>query len=150
MATGNYRTDPVDGRWDADPASNTGGVARPLTGYQRAGSLSPGQVVTLLVGIGIQLHQLHRLGRRIGWLQPRHILLGSDGCPRIEPGSTAVGWDERDDVVALLRLGMSLAGGTGELAARLRERSQQADDNLADVVRWLVRVAPPAPLTEPR
>lgn len=116
--------------------------------------LTDGQVVTLLVGLGLQLAVLHRRGQFYGSLHPAHVECSSHGRPMLRLMAQPDGQSVRDDVLALLRLGAALGGAGGVVAKACRERVRQESvtreaADLASVMRWLLTLAPAQPLARP-
>ena len=127
---------------------HAGGVSVTLSALQRVGGMSAGQVVTTLVGLGLCLGELHTNRRFGGPVHPRHVEIDEDGRPRLRAAEVPENWCTRDDVLALLRLGVALAAGEGELALSLRDRarSTELELELGAVVCWLLTLATPEPL----
>lgn len=110
-----------------------------------------GELVTLLVGVGLELAELHRAGRSHGALHPVHIECDSSGRPRLRPMGRSAGDGPQGDVLALLRLGAALGGEGSRVAAACRtdlyERRQAVcHRSLQEVVSWLLTLAAARPL----
>ena len=107
------------------------------------GALTDGQVVTILVGLGMVLLELHRRGEAFGPIHPAHVAVAEDGRPFLRPVTTPIGWTAHDDWVGLLRFGRLLGSGPGafELDWQVAGRREGVD-----LLRWLMRWARPAPL----
>ncbi|HEX5017480.1 MAG TPA: hypothetical protein VFX15_07840 [Actinomycetes bacterium] len=110
---------------------------------RKHGTLSDGQVVTLLIGLGTCLEQIHQRGEVFGPIHPAHVCVGGDGRPELLPVSPPPGWTSHDDWVGLVRLGRSM--GAGHRARALR---WEAFDGLegAPLLRRLMTWATPEPL----
>lgn len=124
------------------------------------GRLNDGQLVTLLVGLGLELQQLHAIGRAYGPIHPAHVTVDSSGRPRLADVAAPPGWTPHDDWAALLRLARHV--GASERAASLSWVSIAAEMGVhgeggepggargaalsAEILRWLIRWAPPEPL----
>jgi hypothetical protein len=103
-------------------------------------------LVTLLVGIGLMLIELHAAGKVHGSMHPAHVGLDERGRPMLRQASAPDGWTQRDDVLALLRLGASLARPASSIATELRAYATGGELALDRLVPWLFRLAAPAPL----
>ncbi|MCZ3386661.1 MAG: hypothetical protein LH630_06785 [Actinomycetia bacterium] len=116
------------------------------------GRLNDGQLVTLLVGLGLELRPLHEVGHAYGPIHPAHITVDSSGRPRLADVVPPPGWTPHDDWVALLRLARHV--GESERAATLSwvsvagEMGVRAERGApgGDVLAWLMRWASPQPL----
>jgi len=108
------------------------------------GSLTDGQVVTLLVGLGLELLAVHSEGSVFGPIHPAHVAVGDDGRPALRPVPSPIGWTPHDDWVALLRLGRVVggAGRSAELSALLVEGHEGVE-----LLRWLIGWSAPEPLS---
>lgn len=106
--------------------------------------LADGQLVTLLVGIGLDLLPLHESGLAYGPIHPAHLRLDSTGRPGLADVAPPPGWTPHDDWVSLLRLGRHF--GASHRAGKLCWYSVGglAGD---DLLRWLLRWADPQPLS---
>jgi len=122
-------------------------VSTTLSGIERVGGLSAGQVVTTLVGLALWLGELHAGGRWGGPLQPRQVEVSDSGRPQGRPSTTPEGWRDQDDVLALLRLGAALAAGDDILGEALRDRADSGPWELIAVASWLLTLATPEPLS---
>ncbi len=118
----------------------------PLVRSVPVGGLTDGQLVTLLVGIGLTLVDVHSAGKCHGNMHPVHVELDKHGRPMLRASSAPEGWARRDDVLAMLRLGTSLARQDGSIGAALRGYAASGELALDQVVPWLLRLAEPAPL----
>jgi hypothetical protein len=118
----------------------------PLTAIQRAGGLSTGQVVTLLVGLTLSLAELHACGTLSGPLHPRDVEVDESGRPALRASTAPEHWTERDDLTALLRLGTALAAGDDALALALGTRAGCGELELVNLAGWLLAFATPEPL----
>ena len=118
----------------------------PLTRCVPAGGLTDGQLVTLLVGIGLTLIEVHATRRCHGSLHPFHVELDERGRPMLRPSHAPDGWAQRDDVLAVLRLGTSLVRPDGSMATQLRAYASDGELSLDQVMPWLLRLAEPVPL----
>jgi len=118
----------------------------PLTRSVPAGGLTDGQLVTLLVGIGLTLIEVHAAGKCHGSLHPFHVELDERGRPMLRPSDAPDGWAQRDDVLAVLRLGTALARPEGSMATELRAYASGGELALDHVVPWLLDLADPVPL----
>ena len=121
----------------------------PLIRSVPAGELADGQLVTLLVGIALALVEVHEAGRCHGSLHPVHVELDERGRPLLRTSKAPDGWAQRDDVLAVLRLGTSLARPEGALATALRGYATNGELQLTKVVPWLLTLAVPVPLPLP-
>jgi hypothetical protein len=111
----------------------------------RACSLSEGQVVTLLVGLGLALVERHRRGLAYGPVHPAHVRVGADGRPHLAEVVAPYGWTPHDDWVSLLRLGRHL--GASPRAGTLSWESAGAGEGV-DLLHWLMAWAAPEPLPD--
>jgi hypothetical protein len=116
-----------------------------------SGRLGDGQLVTLLVGLGLELIPLHRAGYAYGPIHPAHVTVDAAGHPRLADVAHPVAWMPHDDWVALIRLGrfvgssaragvLSWAGVTAAVGVT------EADQEGTAVLRWLMGWATPEPL----
>jgi len=105
--------------------------------------LSDGQLVTLLVGIGLELLPLHEAGHVYGPIHPAHVIVDITGRPSLADVARPPGWAPHDDWVSLLRLGRHLGASTLG-----RELSWEAAGCLegVDLLQWLMRWSTPQPL----
>jgi hypothetical protein len=105
--------------------------------------LSDGQVVTLLVGIALELLPLHESGHAYGPIHPAHVRLDATGRPQLVDVVAPPGWTPHDDWVSLLRLGRHV--GASEWAETL---SWEAVGGLegVELLQWLMRWVDPQPL----
>ncbi len=108
-----------------------------------AGRLRDGQLVTLLVGLGLELLAVHRAGRPFGPIHPAHVSVSPVGRPRLADVAPPAAWTPHDDWVALLRLGRHL--GASPRAALLSWETVQGVDGV-DLLMWLMQWATPQPL----
>ena len=117
--------------------------ARRQSGRMAPAALDDGQVVTLLVGLGLELLQLHQEGRAYGPVHPAHVRVDDGGRPHLAGVQPPPGWTAHDDWVALLRLGRHL--GASAKAQRLSwETAGRRED--VDLLRWLLDWSPPSAL----
>ena len=105
--------------------------------------LSDGQVVTLMVGVGLELARLHTQGRPFGPIHPAHLKVDDIGRPRLRLVGPPAGWTPHDDWAALLRLGRVL--GSSERSSVLSLNTAGRREGV-DLLRWLVLWAKPEPL----
>jgi hypothetical protein len=117
-----------------------------LTAWQRAGGMSRGQVVTVLVGLALCLHELHAARLLAGPFQPRDIVIDGVGRPGLLPAAHPVDWSRSQDVTALLRFGASLTPADPELAKLLRLRAASPRTSTSELAHWLLGLAAPEPL----
>jgi hypothetical protein len=105
--------------------------------------LSDGQVVTLTVGLGLDLVPLHTQGRPFGPIHPAHVRMDETGRPHLRLVITPADWRPHDDWAALLRLGrvMGCSERSSELSIDTAGRREGVD-----LLRWLVQWAKPEPL----
>lgn len=108
-----------------------------------AGRLRDGQLVTLLVGLGLELLAVHRAGRAFGPIHPAHVSVDPVGRPRLADVAAPAAWTLHDDWVALLRLGRHL-GASGRAALLSWETVQGVEG--VDLLMWLMDWATPQPL----
>jgi len=109
----------------------------------RAGRLSDGELVTLLVGVGVELLPLHESGHAYGSIHPAHIRPDSTGRPRLVDVVAPAGWTPHDDWVALLRLGRHL--GASDRSRVLSWKSVGGLEGV-ELLQWLMRWSDPEPL----
>jgi hypothetical protein len=105
--------------------------------------LSDGQVVTLTVGLGLDLVPLHAQGRSFGPIHPAHVRMDETGRPHLRPVVTPAGWTPHDDWAALLRLGRVM--GCSERSSALSIDTAGRREGV-ELLRWLVQWANPEPL----
>jgi hypothetical protein len=105
--------------------------------------LTDGELVTLLVGLGLELAARHRGGAVHGPLHPTHVRVHPDGRPVLLAVAPPPGWTPHDDWVALLRLGRHL--GASDRASELAWTRAAAGED-AELLRWLLAWAVPQPL----
>jgi hypothetical protein len=110
-------------------------------------TLDDGQVVTLLVGVGLELVQRHRQGRAYGPLHPAHVSVDGRGRPRLAEVLCPPGWTPHDDWVGLIRLGRHL--GHSATAQALTWESAGRREGV-DLLRWLLGWSEPAALDSAR
>lgn len=106
-------------------------------------TLDDGQVVTLLVGIGLELVQRHRQGHPYGPLHPAHVSVDSCGRPQLAKVLCPPGWTSHDDWVGLIRLGRHL--GSSATARTLTWESTGRREGV-DLLRWLLGWGEPSAL----
>lgn len=110
----------------------------------RPGTLSRGQVITLLVGLGLELCELQAGGEVFGPIHPAHVRIGSDGRPTLRPGvEPPAGWTPHDDWVGLLRFGRAV--GRSDQSGELSWWSTGRLEGI-DLLRWLLTWADTEPL----
>ena len=109
----------------------------------REGQLSDGQLVTLLVGLGLELLPLHRAGHAYGPIHPAHVRLDATGRPRLAGVAPPSAWTPHDDWVALLRLGRHLGAST--LGRELSWETAGCIEGV-DLLQWLMHWSSPQPL----
>lgn len=107
-------------------------------------AVSDGQVVTLLVGVGLELLDRHASGVPFGPLHPAHLAIDDRGRPRLRPVTAPPQWTPHDDWVALLRLGRVL--GASDRAALLSHHEVDGREGV-ELLRWLMEWAEPRSLT---
>ncbi|MEO8107562.1 MAG: hypothetical protein ABI720_09600 [Actinomycetes bacterium] len=106
-------------------------------------SLDDGQVVTLLVGLGLELVHLHHGDRAYGPLHPAHVRVDGHGRPHLADVPSPPGWTAHDDWVALLRLGRFV--GRSERSGVLSwEDAGQREGR--ELLQWLMQWDTPKPL----
>lgn len=105
--------------------------------------LSDGQLVTLLVGIGLELLPLHEAGHAYGPIHPAHVIVDTTGRPGLADVARPPGWAPHDDWVALLRLGRHLGAST--LGRELSWETASCLEGV-DLLQWLMRWSTPRPL----
>ncbi|MFL6287193.1 MAG: hypothetical protein ACJ73L_02250 [Actinomycetes bacterium] len=105
--------------------------------------LTRGQVVTLLVGIGVDLRRRHAAGIAFGPVHPSHVTVDDAGRPSLRDAVAPPGWTPHDDWVGLLRFGRFM-GRTDESAELSWWSTGQLDD--VELLRWLMNWATPEPL----
>ena len=105
--------------------------------------LTDGQVVTLLVGVGLELIRLHASGGPFGPIHPAHLQLDSTGRPELQLVDATTGWTPHDDWAALLRLGRVM--GCSERSSTLSIHTAGRREGV-ELLRWLVEWADPEPL----
>lgn len=105
--------------------------------------LRDGQLVTLMVGLGLDLGQLHAEGRVFGQIHPTHVRVDGRGRPRLIIVGPPSLWTVHDDWVALLRLGRHL--GASPRAGELSWPNAGQREGVA-LLRWLLTWAVPEPL----
>lgn len=122
---------------------HSGVVTRASELSARPGTLSRGAVVTLLVGIGLELRGLHQAGEAFGPVHPAHVLVDAQGRPSLAAVTAPFGWTAHDDWVGLLRFGRAMGrpDQTGQLSWWSAGR-REGDD----LLRWLLEWATPEPL----
>ncbi len=128
--------------------SGTAGVAECRVAAMRSAvltrrGLSDGQVVTLLVGLGLDLASLHTEGRPFGPIHPAHVQVDESGRPHLRLVVAPDGWTPHDDWVALLRLGRVMGCSERSSALSIHAAGRRGG---ADLLRWLVQWAKPEPL----
>lgn len=106
-------------------------------------ALDDGQVTTLLVGLGLELVQIHREGRAYGPVHPAHVTVDARGRPYLAHVQPPPGWTSHDDWVALLRLGRHM--GASARAQTLAWESAGHREGV-DLLGWLMGWATPEPL----
>jgi len=106
-------------------------------------ALDDGQVVTLLVGLGLELNRVHHEGRAYGPVHPTHVRIDAHGRPHLADVQPPPGWTPHDDWVALIRLGRHL--GASARAKTLSWESAGCREG-AGLVTWLMGWAAPEPL----
>ena len=115
------------------------------------GRLRDGQLVTLLVGLGLELLPLHRAGHAYGPIHPAHVSVDSTGRPHLAHVAPPPTWTPHDDWAALIRLGrfvgatpragaLSWAGVTAAVAV------DEAGGEGVPLLKWLMGWATPEPL----
>jgi hypothetical protein len=110
----------------------------------RPATLTRGQVVTVLVGLGLDLCERHATGTAFGPVHPAHVRIGPDGRPVLARGiEPPPGWTPHDDWVGLLRFGRAM--GRPQEAGVLSWWSAGRLEGTA-LLRWLVQWAEPVPL----
>jgi hypothetical protein len=111
----------------------------------RLQGLSDGQVVTLIVGVGLELVHRHRDGGVHGPVHPAHVRLDRAGRPHLVEVAAPPGWTPHDDWVSLLRLGRHVGS-----SARAGVLSWEEAGTLegTELLRWLLAWAAPAPLPD--
>ena len=119
---------------------------RPYPGGLAAGTMSAGQIVTAIVGVGLCLETVHRCGEFVGWLHPRSVSIDPRGRPTVVSSEVPPGWGVPDDVTALLRLGVALAVNHPPLARAMRELASEQPHSLSGVTQWVLGLARPLPL----
>ena len=117
----------------------------------RFDGLSDGQLVTLLIGIGLELSWLHAAGRPFGPVHPTHITIDARGRPGLHHTTAGSGGAIVDDTHHLLRLGAALGSESGAVATACRDRDQsgaleQRIQGMQPLMLWLLALVPPAPL----
>ncbi|MFL6179677.1 MAG: hypothetical protein ACJ74E_07495 [Actinomycetes bacterium] len=105
--------------------------------------LTRGQVVTLLVGIGVDLRRRHAAGTAFGPVHPSHVTVDDAGRPSLRDAVAPPGWTPHDDWVGLLRFGRFM-GRTDESAELSWWSTGQLDD--VELLRWLMNWAKAEPL----
>jgi hypothetical protein len=107
------------------------------------GSLTRGQVVTLIVGVGIDLRRRHSDGRVFGPIHPSHVSIDATGRPHLLDAAVPFGWTPHDDWVGLLRFGrfMGRADEAGELSWWSTGQLEGGE-----LLRWLLDWAEPETL----
>jgi len=106
-------------------------------------ALDDGQVVTLLVGLGLELVQIHRGDRAYGPVHPVHVRVDDRGRPHLVDVPPPAGWTPHDDWVGLLRLGRHLGGSVK--AQTLSWESAGRREGV-DLLRWLLQWSTPEAL----
>jgi hypothetical protein len=109
----------------------------------RADGLTDGQVVTLVVGLGIELLRCHEAERPYGPIHPTHVRLDAARRPRLVDVPETPGWTTRDDWAALLRLGRVVAAGPWGTALSLETAGGREGRGL---LRWVAAGPPAQPL----
>lgn len=109
----------------------------------QAGGLTDGQLVTLLVGVALELLTLHESGDAYGPIHPAHVRLDATGRPQLVDVVAPPGWTPHDDWVALLRLGRYL--GASDRAGVLSWKSVGGIEGV-ELLQWLMRWSAPEPL----
>jgi hypothetical protein len=109
----------------------------------RPRTLRRGEVVTLLVGVGLDLQRRHDAGRVFGPVHPAHVRVDAHGRPQLASVEPPADWTPHDDWVGLLRFGrlMGRADETSELSWWSAGRREGTD-----LLRWLLEWADPEPL----
>ncbi len=126
---------------NADPRPSR--VGRRHSGRMAPNGLDDGQVVTLLVGLGLELVQIHRGDRAYGPVHPVHVRVDDQGRPHLLDVPPPAGWTSHDDWVGLLRLGRHL-GGSARATSLSWESAGRREG--VDLLRWLLRWSPPEAL----
>jgi hypothetical protein len=113
--------------------------------------LSDGQLVTLLVGVGLDLLPLHRTGHAYGPIHPAHVTVDAVGHPRLADVAPPAAWTPHDDWVALIRFGRFVgdsprAGTLSWAGVTAAAEAAEADHEGIAVLRWLMGWATPEPL----
>ena len=121
-------------------------MSQPLRAVVGPSGLSDAQLVTLLVGLALALLDVHADRNCHGAVHPAHIDLDGAGRPILLRSPAPSGWTPRDDVVALLRLGTSLASAGSTLSEQLRTCAAATDLSLTTLIPWLLNLGEPAPL----
>ncbi len=116
-----------------------------------AGRLSDGQLVTLLVGLGLELLPLHQAGNAYGPIHPAHVSVDARGRPRLADVAPPPAWTPHDDWVALIRLGRFMgasprAGALSWEGVTAAGAVDEASREGVSLLMWLMRWAPPEPL----
>ena len=105
--------------------------------------LSDGQIVTLLVGLGLDLAVLHTEGRPFGPIHPAHVQVDESGRPHLRLVVAPGEWTPHDDWVALLRLGRVMGCSERSSALSIHTAGRRGG---VELLRWLVEWAEPEAL----
>jgi hypothetical protein len=124
--------------------SKPDGGKRPL--MARSSPLSDGEVVTLLIGLALELAALHAAGKTYGSLHPVHVSVDARGRPHVERVESTNAWSEADDVMAVLRLGCSLSSIGGSLHQALVARSRVGSQTIEALLHFLLEAGTPKPI----
>ena len=107
------------------------------------GTLTRGQVVTLLVGVGLALLRHHGAGTPHGPVHPAHVSVDGEGRPQLASVRPPPRWTAHDDWVGLLRFGRAMGrpGQSSQLSWWSAGRREGVE-----LLRWLLDWADPEPL----
>lgn len=108
----------------------------------RKTSWTDGEVVTVLIGVALELAALHAVGQTYGSLHPVHVGVDSRGRPHLRRVEATCEWSEADDVRAVVRLGWSLSS-PGRLQGMLTSCARSDVQTIDALTAWLLRVCAP-------
>ena len=110
----------------------------------RCGALTPGQVVTLTVGLACALAAAHARGLAHGRVDASSVLLGDDGRPRLTDHVFGDATDPAKDVAALVALATRCLDADAPAALVL---ALESSADAAELAQRALTAAPAEPLT---
>lgn len=109
----------------------------------RGPGLTDGQVVTLVVGLGLDLLHRHAEKHAYGPIHPAHVRLDERRRPWLVPVPATSGWGAHDDWVSLIRLGRMLGRDTWASALTWETAGRRTGHEL---LQWVLRQRDAEPL----